>query len=108
MSQEVKENIKATLIFIGMIALSIFMIWLWTYDYIKYKQHPSEYTVTVQKISRIASLGKGNHGVYFEYEVNGQKQEGMVDYAFSDKVGKKIKIAFDQNMDYMRPELLIG
>ena len=37
MSQEVKENIEATLIFIGMIALSIFMIWLWTYDYVKYK-----------------------------------------------------------------------
>ena len=107
-NQEVKENIKATLIFISMIALSIFMIWLWTYDYVKYKQHPSEYTVTMQEISRIALLGKGNHVVYFEYEVNGQKQEGMVDYAFSDKVGKKIKIAFDQNMDYMRPELLIG
>ena len=30
MNQEVKENIEATLIFIGMIALSIFMIWLWT------------------------------------------------------------------------------
>lgn len=97
MNQEVKENIEATLIFIGMIALSIFMIWLWTYDYVKYKQHPSEYTVTMQKITRIRTMGnRGRHVVCFEYEVNGEKQEGQVDYAFSDKVGKKIKIAFDQ------------
>ena len=46
--------------------------------------------------------------MYFEYEMNGQKQEGRVDYAFSDNVGKRINLAFDQNMDYIRPELLIG
>ena len=108
MSQEVKENIKAILALISMMVMTILLIWCWTYGYVKYKQHPSEYTVTMQKVTRIALTGKGHHVVYFEYEVNGQKQEGMVDYAFSDKVGKKIKIAFDQNMDYMRPELLIG
>ena len=108
MSQEVKENIKAILALISMMVMTILLIWCWTYGYVKYKQHPSEYTVTMQKVTRIALTGKGHHVVYFEYEMNGQKQEGRVDYAFSDKVGKRIKIAFDQNMDYIRPELLIG
>ena len=97
MNQEVKENIEFVLTLVGMISLSIISIWLWTYDYVKYKQHPSEYTVTMQKITRIRTMGnRGRHVVCFEYEVNGEKQEGQVDYAFSDKVGKKIKIAFDQ------------
>lgn len=109
MSQEVKENIKAILALISMMVMTILLIWCWTYGYVKYKQHPSEYTVTMQKITRIRTMGnRGRHVVCFEYEVNGEKQEGQVDYAFSDKVGKKIKIAFDQDMNYMRPELLIG
>ena len=108
-NQEVKENIEFVLALVGMISLSIISIWLWTTDYVEYKKHPSEYTVTMQKITRIRTMGnRGRHGVCFEYEVNGEKQEGQVDYAFSDKVGKKIKIAFDQDMNYMRPELLIG
>ena len=40
MNQEVKENIEVVLTFVGMISLSIILIWLWTTDYVEYKKHP--------------------------------------------------------------------
>lgn len=76
-------------------------------DYIKYKLHTPDYTVQSVEIERVRS-GKMSGKVYFEYEVDGEECEGEVNYAFFDSAGEEIDIAFDSDMHYVRPQIIVG
>lgn len=107
LDKNTKENLEAMALIMLITIIDVICLWMDFSNYIDYKMHASEYTVTLQEVTRIVPTSKVNNNVYFEYEINGKIYEGCVGYTYSDYKGKNIRVAFDKNMNYIRPDILI-
>lgn len=106
-----EERIREIRFIAGWLLFDLFLIWVSCddsmHDYIEYKSHMSEYTVCEKEIiDKILRVGTSN--LYFEYEVNGQRREGCVLGGILDGgEGDMINIAFDKDMKYCRPNIVV-
>lgn len=104
------ETIILIVILMGYIGFWYMLICIDTEDYFSFKKNENKYNIIEVKVEeRIGKSSSHSRTAIFYYnDQYGIKQQGVINLNYNEKVGDYVEVAFDENMNYLRPIMTIS